>query len=287
MNPANFVDPFGEGVKPGVEPEVVKSAYIQFMQSGDSPDTALRKLEKYGYIDSEIGYKLALCVSTHVEPGAQVMGTAAYYMFEFSPAGVFKDIVSLPFGYDLVSGEEMKWWQKALIATPFLVKANKIYQARKLFDTAGDTAKLLDIGGDVAKVSEKAASKFQFLSKIRTQYVDEIKKMTKIANDALSSNLSPEELEKVARMLHKMRREMGMKFKKLTPLLSRLKIYYRNFAPKWFPKVKWFNKWVKPKGYFNIYGPTIEWFRKHGRSWEDIIKSSLKTDPLTNMVLGI
>ncbi|MCX6580467.1 MAG: Ig-like domain-containing protein [Candidatus Aminicenantes bacterium] len=287
MNPANFVDPFGEGVKPGVEPEVVKSAYIQFMQSGDSPDTALRKLEKYGYIDSEIGYKLALCVSTHVEPGAQVMGTAAYYMFEFSPAGVFKDIVSLPFGYDLVSGEEMKWWQKALIATPFLVKANKIYQARKLFDTAGDTAKLLDIGDDVAKVSEKAASKFQFLSKIRTQYVDEIKKMTEIANDALSSNLSPEELEKVARMLHKMRREMGIKFKKLTPLLSRLKIYYRNFAPKWFPKVKWLDEWVKPKGYGNIYGPTIDWMRKHGKSWEDIIRTAVKTDPRTNKLLGI
>lgn len=275
---------------PGIEPEVVKSAYIQFIQSGDSPDTALRKLEEYGYIDSEIGYKLALVSSAHAEPGAQVLGTAAYVMFEFSPAGIFKDAVSLPFGEDLVSGEKLKWWQKGLIAVPFLTKAYKLYQTRealKLLDTVGDTAKMLDIGGDVAKASEKALSKLQKLSKIRAEYVDEIKKMTDIANKALSNNLSPEELEKVARILHKMRRTIGIKFKKMTPFLSRLKVYYRNIAPTWFPKVRIQNKWFKPSGYDSIYGPSFEWLRKRGKSFEDIIKTAIKPNKEINELLGI
>ena len=290
MNPVNNRDPFGNAVMPGVDPEVVKSAYVQFIQSGDSPDTAIQKLEEYGYIDSEIGYKLALVTSTHAEPGAQVLGTAAYVMFEFSPAGIFKDAVSLPFGKDLVSGEKLKWWQKTLIATPFLAKAYKMYKARKaakLLDTAGDAAKLLDIGGDVAKASEKALSKFQTLSKIRAKYVDEIKKMTEIANKALSNNLSPEELEKVARMLHKMRRSIGIKFKKMTPFLSRLKIYYRNIAPPWFPKVRMQKKWFKPSGYDSIYGPSFEWLRKRGKSFEDIIKTAIKPNKEINELLGI
>jgi RHS repeat-associated protein len=146
MNPVNFVDPFGEAVMPGVEPEVVKSAYVQFIQSGDSPDTALRKLEEYGYIDSEIGYKLSLVTSAHAEPGAQVLGTAAYVMFEFSPAGVFKDAVSLPFGKDLVSGEKLKWWQKALIATPFVIKA--ISKGSKLIKVLSEG---IEEGSDLAK----------------------------------------------------------------------------------------------------------------------------------------
>jgi hypothetical protein len=290
MNPVNFADPFGDAVMPGIEPEVVKSAYIQFIQSGDSPDTALRKLEEYGYIDSEMGYKLAIVSSAHAEPGAQVLGTAAYVMFEFSPAGIFKDAVSLPFGEDLVSGEKLKWWQKGLIAVPFLTKAYKLYQTRKalkLLDTVGDTAKMLDIGGDVAKASEKTLSKFQKLSKIRAEYVDEIKKMTDIANKALSNNLSPEELEKVARILHKMRRTIGIKFKKMTPFLSRLKVYYRNIAPNWFPKVRIQNKWFKPSGYDSIYGPSFEWLRKRGKSFEDIIKTAIKPNKEINELLGI
>jgi len=136
MNPINFTDPFGDAVMPGVDPAVVMSAYIQFIQSGDSPDTALRKLEEYGYIDSEDSYKLALVASAHVEPGAQILGTTAYIMFEFSPAGVFKDAVSLPFGKDLVSGEKLKWWQKALIATPFVLKG--IEKGRKILNALSE-----------------------------------------------------------------------------------------------------------------------------------------------------
>ncbi|MDQ1352774.1 MAG: hypothetical protein QG657_3080, partial [Acidobacteriota bacterium] len=245
MNPANFVDPFGEGVKPGVEPEVVKSAYIQFMQSGDSPDTALRKLEKYGYIDSEIGYKLALCVSTHVEPGAQVMGTAAYYMFEFSPAGVFKDIVSLPFGYDLVSGEEMKWWQKGLIAVPFVAKGYKMYKAYKVEKILVNTAKLKEI---------------------RLAYNENLKGLSDVADYALKNFSDESLLEKSARYLNKRRIEIGKYFKKQMPFWSRLKVYYRNIAPNWFPKVRLkvgdVSTWQKPAGYDSIFGPSFEYLMK-------------------------
>jgi RHS repeat-associated protein len=287
QNPVNFVDPFGEAVMPGVEPEVVKSAYVQFIQSGDSPDTALRKLEEYGYIDSEIGYKLALVTSTHAEPGAQVLGTAAYVMFEFSPAGIFKDAVSLPFGIDLVSGEKLKWWQKALIATPFLAKAYKMYKARtatKLFETGADITK----SGNVSKISgAKALTKTQKLTKVRTEYVNELKKISDIANKALSRNLSPEKLERIARLLHKMRRQIGIKHKMMTPFFTRLKTYYRNIAPKWFPKVKIKGKWMKPAGYDSIYGPSIEWLRKMGKSWEDIIKSAGRPNKEINKLLGV
>jgi RHS repeat-associated protein len=154
MNPINFTDPFGDAVMPGVDPAVVMSAYIQFIQSGDSPDTALRKLEEYGYIDSEDSYKLALVASAHAEPGAQILGTTAYIMFEFSPAGVFKDAVSLPFGKDLVSGEKLKWWQKALIATPFVAKA--VSKGSKLIKVLSEG---VEEGSDLAKGGVKVLSK--------------------------------------------------------------------------------------------------------------------------------
>jgi RHS repeat-associated protein len=226
MNPVNFLDPFGEAVRPGVEPEVVKSAYVQFIQSGDSPDTALRKLEEYGYIDSEIGYKLALVSSTHAEPGAQVLGTAAYVMFEFSPAGVFKDAVSLPFGKDLVSGEKLKWWQKALIATPFLAKAYKIYKARNI----AKVADVFETGTDISKLNNAEKAGKKSLLNPPFEYADDLGPNTLGATNArtgeiyIKAGLKGEKLTKTIRheAVHKILTPKVGKF--LSKLRSTLRI---------------------------------------------------------------
>lgn len=53
------------------------------------------------------------------------------------------------------------------------------------------------------------------------------------------------------------RRAIGVQFKELTPEAKRLEIYERN-----------------KRVYGDELGPSIEWLRSHGKSWEQIIESA-------------
>jgi hypothetical protein len=63
--------------------------------------------------------------------------------------------------------------------------------------------------------------------------------------------------EQVARQLHQMRRDLGVQYKDLTPAPELEVIYARNL-----------------KTYGDKLGPTIDWLRAKGKSWEQIIESS-------------
>jgi hypothetical protein len=66
--------------------------------------------------------------------------------------------------------------------------------------------------------------------------------------------------EAIARALHAERRLLGEQFKALTPPGRLAEIYERNLAR-----------------YGDKLGPTIEWLQARGKSWEDIIESSVRT----------
>ncbi|MCX5191291.1 hypothetical protein [Streptomyces sp. NBC_00268] len=66
--------------------------------------------------------------------------------------------------------------------------------------------------------------------------------------------------EQIARELHAERRALGVKYKNLTPEATRQAIYLRNEAK-----------------YGDRLGPTIDWLRGRGKTWEQIIDSATRT----------
>jgi RHS repeat-associated protein len=95
------------------------------------------------------------------------------------------------------------------------------------------------------------------LPPLRQAYVDEVNGLAKTRDSMLAQGASSEQ---IARTLHAQRREIGVKYKDLTPEELRETIYARNRAK-----------------YGDPLGPTIDYLRDKGKSWEDIIESAART----------
>lgn len=92
--------------------------------------------------------------------------------------------------------------------------------------------------------------------KLRRAYEKEVKNLKKTAKKMKKAGKSSEE---IARKVHEMRRKLGQKYKDLTPPDLLKKIHERNI-----------------KKYKDKLGPSIEYLRKKGKSWDDIIDSACK-----------
>lgn len=92
---------------------------------------------------------------------------------------------------------------------------------------------------------------------LRQQYVEEVRML---AGKAEVMRLAGSSQEDIARALHADRRSLGVKYKNLTPPKELAEIYARN-----------------EKRYGDKLGPTVEWLRARGKSWEDIIASASRT----------
>lgn len=92
---------------------------------------------------------------------------------------------------------------------------------------------------------------------LRQQYVEEVQML---AGKAETMRLAGSSQEEIARTLHADRRALGVKYKNLTEPSLLATIYARN-----------------EKKYGDKLGPTVEWLRANGKSWEDIIASSSRT----------
>ncbi len=191
-NPSNFVDPLGEGVRPGIDPEVVRSAYRQMIAQGDSPDEALRKLEKYGYIDSEPSYKFALALSERAEPVTKVMESVSYVASGFLPVvGEAQDIIAVTTGYDPITMEKLKSWERiasgAGVAIPFIGGTH----IRKIISKADDVAGFTRVLGarKYNKLAEgEEALRYapaNYLGDVRKAFVIETLKAVKLKEDIL------------------------------------------------------------------------------------------------------
>ena len=66
--------------------------------------------------------------------------------------------------------------------------------------------------------------------------------------------------EEIARTLYQMRRDLGIKYKNLTPPGMLEQIYQRNL-----------------KKYGDKLGPMIDYLRAKGKTWEEIIESASRT----------
>jgi hypothetical protein len=153
-NPLNYVDPYGmSSKKHGINPLVSRSAYSKLFKyyrskgmSGDAASNqALSDLVKYGYIEDKSELKLGIAVTAGTGFFFNSMHYVTLPLFELSPAGIFKDAVSLPFGKDLVYGTKLKWWNYAMVGVPILYETFKIGRGLGLAD------EFLDIGDYVSK----------------------------------------------------------------------------------------------------------------------------------------
>lgn len=97
----------------------------------------------------------------------------------------------------------------------------------------------------------------QDLLLLRRQYVEEVQFL---AGKAETMRLAGSSQEDIARTLHADRRALGVKYKNLTPAPKLEEIYQRNL-----------------KKYGDKLGPTVEWLRERGKSWDDIINSASRT----------
>ncbi|WP_343292993.1 hypothetical protein AAHN93_14785 [Vandammella animalimorsus] len=92
---------------------------------------------------------------------------------------------------------------------------------------------------------------------LRQAYIDEVNALKAKADEMLKSGVDK---ETVAREMHASRRELGVKYKNLTPEDMLERIYQRNI-----------------ERYGDKLGPSIEWLRNKGKSWGDIIESATRT----------
>jgi hypothetical protein len=103
------------------------------------------------------------------------------------------------------------------------------------------------------KIANGGASKVA-VEQIRNQYKKEVNNLSIEAKKLLKTGKSKEE---IARILSKKRRDLGVKYKDLTPPKLLKEIYKRNLDE-----------------YSDKLGPSVETLRKRGKSWDDIIESS-------------
>jgi hypothetical protein len=102
---------------------------------------------------------------------------------------------------------------------------------------------------------------------LRKAYVGEVMALSDIEKGMRLGGLNS---ETIARALHQTRRDIGVKYKELTSPEVLEQIYKRNVDK-----------------YGDKLGPTIDYLRASGKSWEDIIDSAKRTSAEFNKMAGI
>jgi hypothetical protein len=144
----------------------------------------------------------------------------------------------------------------ALAKTRFAGKVGQTQLARWLSERQKmqTTTETLGPNQSAPPVGQQGAS--EPLPKLRQEYIAKVEALAR-QRDAMRA--AGEKPETIARTLHAKRRALGVEYKDMTPEPLRGEIYARNTMK-----------------YGDPLGPSIEWLRSHGKSWEDIIQSATK-----------
>jgi hypothetical protein len=106
------------------------------------------------------------------------------------------------------------------------------------------------------------------LRQIRGGYVADVQGLSSVLEERRAAGKTNEE---IAMELHSLRREIGVKYKDLTPTEQREKIYQRNLEL-----------------YGDPLGPTIDYLRNvKNKTWEQIIESATRTSAEYNRRFGL
>ena len=105
-------------------------------------------------------------------------------------------------------------------------------------------------------VSSSQRMSEQEIRLLRTQYETEVRGLKEVYENMLAEGF---DMETIAHALHKKRRDIGIQYREITPADILEIIYNRNL-----------------ERYGDKDGPTMEFLREQGRSWEDIIESAMR-----------
>jgi RHS repeat-associated protein len=111
--------------------------------------------------------------------------------------------------------------------------------------------------GAAAESIAGAASAAAGLPPLRLAYIGEVEALS---GSAAAMRAAGSTAEEIARALHQARRDIGVKYKDLTPEPLRSTIYDRNIAK-----------------YGDPLGPTVDWLRNRGKSWDQITEGATRT----------
>src|SRR5690606_38755159 len=111
------------------------------------------------------------------------------------------------------------------------------------------------VGGVSSFLTKSSASRGT--PALRAAYEAEVTGLSSIAGQMRSAGQSS---ENIARSLHGMRRELGIKYKSLTPDDMLQTIYQKNIQK-----------------YGDKLGPSVDYLRQQGKSWDDIIESATRS----------
>ncbi|MBP9791618.1 MAG: hypothetical protein KBC27_00175 [Rickettsiales bacterium] len=104
--------------------------------------------------------------------------------------------------------------------------------------------------------SDSAQQGISHLPQLRQEYIKEVRGLTEVVDKLRNQGKTPEE---IARIVSNMRRDLGIKYKDMTPPELR-DIYYK----------------ANIKEYGDPLGPTVEHLRSEGKTWEEIIASACR-----------
>jgi hypothetical protein len=91
---------------------------------------------------------------------------------------------------------------------------------------------------------------------LRYQYEKEVRSLADVALAARATGADP---ETVARLVHQIRRDLGVKYKAMTPPDELARITARNI-----------------REYGDPLGPNVDWLRARGKSWDEIIEGAAR-----------
>ncbi len=148
----------------------------------------------------------------------------------------------------------MKKGGDALAKSKFAGKVGETQLARWLADRQKMKTTTETLG---SKKNAAPSGGTEPLPELRQKYIGEVEALLRRRDAMRAAGESP---ETIARTLHAERRELGVKYKDLTPEPLRSQIYARN-----------------AEKYGDPLGPSIEWLRSRGKSWEAIIESATRS----------
>lgn len=110
---------------------------------------------------------------------------------------------------------------------------------------------------NVKGISNVVSTAPKNVPKLRRSYVD---KVAGLSNKSTQMRNAGKSSEQIARALHAERRTLGIQYKGLTPPNKLKQIYYRNIEK-----------------YGDKFGPSIDYLKSRGKSWDDIIESASRS----------
>jgi hypothetical protein len=134
--------------------------------------------------------------------------------------------------------------------------AGKDFVTDTVFDAALTLGASAIVSGTKAGISS-VSSRLLSTSELRGAYVSEVQRLKTLVPDLKRVDLSTEQ---IARVLHGARRSLGEQYKNMTPGPMLEKIYQRNIDK-----------------YGDKLGPSVDFLRAQGKSWEQIIESATRT----------